>query len=112
MKKILSLILAVLCLVMLSACGINDGGAQNNAKPAYIVGEVIEIYESSCLIEVTDEGNYGGLPTGTPVYITTKVDNCPEYVIGDYLHIEFDGTVAESYPPQILHVLHIKKWND
>ncbi len=109
MKKVLAFILTIICLVMLVACDTNTDQSQNNAQPAYLSGKVIEIYESGCLLEVTDEGNYGKLAVGTTVEISTNVENCPEFVVGDYLTVEFDGTVAESYPPQILHVLVINK---
>ncbi len=109
MKKVLAFILTIICLVMLVACDTNIDQSQNNAQPAYLSGKVIEIYESGCLLEVIDEGNYGKLAVGTTVQITTNIENCPEYVIGDYLTVEFDGTVAESYPPKIFHVLGIDK---
>ena len=110
MKKTLTLILAIICLMLLAACNFNvyDQG-QNNAQPAYIVGEVVEIYEAGCLVKVTDEGNYGKLAVGTNVQITTNIENCPEYTIGEQLKIKFDGAVAESYPPKILHVIEIEK---
>ena len=41
---------------MLVACN-NNEQEQNNAQPAFFVGKVIEIYDSACLIEVTDDGN-------------------------------------------------------
>ncbi len=110
MKKIIPLIFALICLVTLIACDTNgDESSQNNAQPAYFVGEVIEIYDAGCLVEVTDEGNYGGLKVGATVQITTDVENCPEYGIGNHLRVTFDGNVAESYPPQILHVISIEK---
>lgn len=110
MKKMMAFVLACICLLALVACNTGgDGGAQNNAKPAYFVGEVLEVYDSGCLLEVTDEGNYGHLAVGTSVQVTTNIENCPEYAIGDLLKVVFDGTVAESYPPQILHVIQIEK---
>ena len=106
----LSLILSFFCLLALFSCKIiSNKQSQNNAQPAYFVGKVVEVYGSGCLLEVTDEGNYGKLTFGTPVQVTTDIKDCPEYVIGDYLKVTFDGTVAESYPPQILHVLGIEK---
>ena len=60
MKKTLALILASICLFMLVACN-NNEQEQNNAQPAFFVGKVIEIYDSACLVEVTDDGNYGKL---------------------------------------------------
>ena len=110
MKKLIALGLTLICLFCFVACSINSTEqSQNNAQPAYFVGKVIEIYESGCFVEVTNEGNYGRLPLGTTVRVTTNIKNCPEYAVGDHLKVTFDGTVAESYPPQILHVLVIEK---
>ena len=110
MKKCLALLLTLVCLVTLVACNSNsDDQSQNNAKPAYFVGKVTEIYDNACLVEVTDGGNYGKLAVGTAVQVTTNIENCPDYAIGDYLRVEFDGTMAETYPLQVLHVLAIDK---
>ena len=113
MKRFLSLILILSCICVLVACNGQDTCiddlSQNNAKPAYFVGKVTKTLENACLVEVTDEGNYGRLAVGTAVEVSTNIENCPDYAVGDYLRIEFDGTVAESYPPQVLHVLAIDK---
>ena len=108
MKKAAILLLTLACIFTLVACQ-SGGQTENNAKPAYIVGRVVEVYEKGCLIEITDEGNYGKLAIGTPVSVRTDIDSCPVYAVGDHLRITFDGTVAESYPPQILHVSRIDK---
>ena len=110
MKKAIAFGLVLVFMLALVACGANsDDQPQNNAQPAYFVGKVTETYENGCLLEVTDEGNYGHLAVGTPVQVSTNIDNCPDYAVGDHLKVTFDGTVAESYPPQILHVLGIDK---
>ena len=102
MKKCLALLLTLVCLTTLVACGIKG------YQPPYFSGKVIEKYENSCLIEVTNTGN-GHLSIGEKVEVKTSIDNCPNYEVGDYLRIVFDGTVAESYPPQILNVKDICK---
>lgn len=113
MKKCLALLLTLVCLVTLVACNANsDDQSQNNAKPAYFIGKVTETYEAACLVEVTNNGNYGNLAVGTAVQVSTNIENCPEYAVGDYLRIEFDGTVAETYPLQVLHVLSIVQFDE
>lgn len=113
MKRCLALLISLICILSLVACNGQDthidDPSQNNAKPAYFVGKVTEIYEAGCLLEVTDEGNYGRLAVGTAIQVSTSIENCPDYNVGDYLRIEFDGTVAETYPLQVLHVLGIDK---
>ena len=110
MKKLIALVLASICLIALVSCNIGDNEqSQNNAKPAYFVGEVIEIYDTGCLLKVSNEGNYGHLATGTAVQITADIENCPEYEIGDFLKVTFDGAISKSNPPQVLHVISIEK---
>ena len=86
----------------------NNSQTENNAKPASFIGEVIEKYEDSCLVEIT-ENLHSSLRVSDLVVVKTNISNCPKYEIGDYLKIEFDGTIAESYPPQIFNTLHIEK---
>ncbi len=77
---------------------------------AYFYGRVVEIYDGSCLLTVTDTGNQQ-FGVGNKVVVHTLSVDCPEYAVGDYLRIVFDGTIAESYPPQIFRVYEIQKTN-
>ena len=110
MKKCLALLLTLILMVTLVACNTKDDSQfQNNATPAYFVGKVTEIHESFFSVEVTDSGNYNNLKIGTAVQVTTNTENYPDYTLGDHLRIVFDGTMAETYPLQVLHVLAIEK---
>ncbi len=116
MKKCLALFLILFCMVALVACNnnINDNGNDNGCdiiKQAYFRGKVIEVYDTSCLIEVTDTGNQQ-FAIGNKVVVNTDVDGCPQYAVGDYLRVVFDGKVAKSYPPQILSVYNIHKTDE
>ena len=90
----------------------NDGlGDQWPTAPiehSYFVGKVLEKYEKSCLLLVTDTGNQRFM-SSDKVVVNTDVSECPDYNTEDYLRIEFDGVVAESYPPQILGVFAVEK---
>jgi hypothetical protein len=86
-----------------------EAGGTNEIHP-YFVGKVLEKYEKGCLLEITDQGNRF-MDTGTVVTVNTDLDGCPEYSVGDYLRVEFDGTVAETYPPQIIKVIAIDLLN-
>ncbi|MBE6589968.1 MAG: hypothetical protein E7643_07295 [Ruminococcaceae bacterium] len=103
MKKFSTILLAVMCLFILSSCDTND-----STENAYLSGKVLTVYEGSCLLEVTDKGNTG-FASGEVALINTNVEGCPIYAVGDFLKVEFDGTVAESYPPQILTVFSVEK---
>lgn len=105
-KRILTLIISLIMVFSLVACNSNDEGS--DILNPYFTGKVVEIYDKSCLVEVTDIGN-GHLAEGDKVVVSTNITNCPVYSVGDYLTISFDGKVAESYPPQILKVFMISK---
>lgn len=106
MKKHIFIIMIILCLAVMAACTSDDNG--KDILNPYFTGEVIEKYEKSCLLKVTDIGN-GNFVIGDEVVVTTDISSCPDFEVGDYLTISFDGKVAESYPPQILKVYIISK---
>ena len=106
MKKILSVFLSILCLFVFTACGCKEEG--RGILEPYFTGKVVEVYEKSCLVEVTDIGN-GNFFVGEKVVVHTDNENCPEYDLGDSLTISFDGKVALSYPPQIFNVSIVHK---
>ena len=99
MKRIMIMMTAIICLF---SCGKKDA-----VENPYFCGQVVEKYEASCLMEVTDSGEQY-FRKGDRVVVSTKVEGCPQYEVGDYLRIEYDGMVAESYPPQIFHVFSVK----
>lgn len=118
MKKIIAVFLTLVCLVSLVACqnGENEnegnkGNEGNDILNPYFTGKVVEIYDSGCLLEVTDKGNWN-FSIGDKVQVNTKIENCPKYSVDDYLRISFDGIVAESYPPQIHGVTIVSKTNN
>lgn len=111
MRKRILFVFLFLSMIALAACNTtsNESQVQNNAQPAYFTGIVTDISQTGCCMEITDAGNYGHLAVGTPVIVSTNIENCPDYAVGDYLRITFDGTVAESYPPQVMHVSAVEK---
>ena len=92
--------------LLLCACNSHEEG--NDILDPYFSGKVLEKYETSCLLEITDNGNQS-FASGDVVVVNTDVENCPEYTEGDLLTITFDGSIAESYPPQIHKVSMITK---
>lgn len=88
--------------------GLGDRWPTAPIEHSYFVGKVLEKYEKSCLLLVTDTGNQRFM-SSDKVVVNTDVGECPDYKAGDYLRIEFDGVVAESYPPQILGVFAVEK---
>ncbi len=99
MKRILNVIVIFVCISVLFAC---------DSHKAHFTGKVLEKYENSCLIEVTNNGNQS-LKAGDIIVVSNNIDNCPDYSVGDFLKITFNGEMADSYPPQIIKVYSIEK---
>ena len=114
MKRILAIILAITFMIGFSSCNddvkdyiddVKDIVVEN--KPSFI-GKVTEKYDNSCLVEViTTEDTY---PTaGELVVVSTNIDDCPQYNVGDFIKIVYNGEIAESYPLQVFNVYEIIK---
>lgn len=108
MKKPLALILAFFCVFTLVACATDNGNDNDITDQPYFYGKVVEKYDKSCLVKVTDKGNQY-FSVGDLISVSTNIDSCPEYCVGDSLKIVFDGAVAESYPMQIHKVTSITR---
>ena len=113
MKRFFALCLALLCVLTLVACGEADEAIEANVATdgvelAYFVGKVIEVYDTTALLEVSNRGNQD-FATGDKVVVNTAIEGAPAFAAGDYLKVVFDGKIAKSYPPQVLNVLDISK---
>lgn len=106
MKRIFALIFVIVCTLGLVACA--DNNTPIDGSRPYFTGKVVEKYETTCLVEVTNIGN-GNFFVGERLIVNTNIENRPDYELGDYLTIVFDGKVALSYPGQILNVYQISK---
>lgn len=69
----------------------------------YFTGKVLEKYDGSCLMEVTGAGS-GLMVEGQEVVVHMNIPDCPDYAVGDFLTIQFDGKMTCSLPPQIVGV--------
>ena len=113
MKKLIAAALIFLCLGAMTSCEIiGDLLPKEESETVYFIGKVLEKSDTGCLLEVTDGGDAFALSVGTLVHIGTNIESCPEYDLGDQLRVEFDGTVAESYPLQIFGVKKLEKVAD
>ncbi len=78
---------------------------------SYFIAKVVELYEKSMLLEVTDKGNCG-VNIGNQITVSTEkiagvLANDASMVTDNYLRIEFDGLILESYPLQLGKVFKI-----
>ena len=84
MKKQLLLILIIIFILAAAACGTSSGGGESKAggdETVTFQAAILEIQDGYYLVE-------------------------PE--VGDVLEIEYDGSIAESYPAQITKVYSIR----
>ena len=117
MKRFFALCLALLCVLALVACSEADEAIEANATTdggndtvelAYFVGKVVEMYDTTARLEVTERGNQD-FATGDKVVVNTAIEGAPAFAVGDCLRVVFDGKIAKSYPPQVLNVLELYK---
>ena len=97
MKRLLPLILALACVLSLSACGGQPGGQ------AYFNATVLAVNEGSAELEYTDKLT-SGISVGERFTISTDTassDGAPELAVGDAVRVVFDGRIMESYPIQL-----------
>lgn len=95
MKRVISLILALVCLFAFVACGNNNGEPSYDPEYTYIVSEVAEKY---LIVTETDEN--GNAKEG--VIYSTPNPFYPEneIAVGDKVIIKHNGIIMESYPMQ------------
>lgn len=86
MKKYILLVLALVCVAGLVACGQQEDLQQGDGGMQYFfTAKVIEVDETYLLLEVFDIGNTN-LTEGTEVEVSTEVvaaKGCPEFVVDE-----------------------------
>ena len=108
MKKQLLLILTLGFILALAACGTSGSGepeADGNGTATF-QATILEIYDGYYLVEPVE----GSTELNSADRITVPIENMnpsPEPKVGDVLEIEYDGSIAESYPAQITNVYSI-----
>ena len=90
MKKILSLILTLFCVLSLVGCGRSMDDIIKNESS--ITGVVEEVYNNSILISIQTDA----YPYGAYCDVSLDAENN-----GDEVIVYYDGNIAESYPLQI-----------
>ena len=99
MKKLIALVLALVCILTLAGCDRKSMNYIIQNEPS-ITGIVRESDESAILIENGD-GEY---------WVSLNVENkdsMTHFTIGDEVVVYFDGLIAESSPMQISRVYAI-----
>lgn len=104
MKKLLLLILTLSFILMAAGCGKSE--AEGN-ETATFQATILEIHDGYYLVNPVE----GSVELNSADQITVPMTNMnpsPEPEVGDILEIEYDGSIAESYPAQITNVYSIR----
>lgn len=99
MKKFISVILSIICLLSLVGCNNRSLNYIISNEPS-IIGIVKETSDNSILIE-NETGEY------TVSLDVECADSVTHFNMGDEVVVYYDGNVAESYPMQINKVYAI-----
>ncbi len=102
MKSSAAFILTLLCLFGISGCG---------SKEAFFIAKVLEIGDSTLLVEVTDKGNCG-VSVGEQIRFSSEklggvLENDSSIVTENYLRVEFNGEIMETYPLKLGEIFSI-----
>lgn len=93
MKKLMALLLTVVCILSLVGCNTRSMNYIISNEPS-IAGVVKETNENSILIENENDEYCISLNV-------ENMDSITSFNIGDEVVVYYDGNVAESYPMQI-----------
>ena len=92
MKKLIALVLALVCVLSLVGCN----NAEGNEVMEDFIGIVTNINDdnTSYLVEVTDSGS-SSLKVGDRVIVQIAGGSSVENSVNDYIKVEFNGVVEE-----------------
>jgi len=108
MRKQVLVILVLSLILTVTACGTSSGGESEivGNEKATFQATILEIHDGYYLVEPVA----GSTELNSADQITVPMTNMnpsPEPEVGDVLEIEYDGSIAESYPAQITNVYSI-----
>lgn len=108
MRKQVLVILVLSLILAVTACGTSSGGKSEvvGNEKATFQATILEIHDGYYLVEPVA----GSTELNSADQITVPMTNMnpsPEPEVGDVLEIEYDGSIAESYPAQITNVYSI-----
>ena len=117
-RNVLLILMVIVCLATLAGCK-GQVAQLPETEPSetekqevtmqepYFIGKVLEKFDESCLMEVTEAGS-GLVAVGQEVVVHINTTDCPDFAAGDILAVSFDGKMTCSLPPQVVGVAIIK----
>ena len=107
MKKLIALVLAMICVLGLSACN-SKKDIPFDDTDVFFVGKVTEVNDTYLLVEVSDKGNTSfSVGTSVEVSLASKT-SWPIPAVGDTVNVFYSGKVQETYPVRITEVYRIE----
>ena len=100
MKKLIALVLAVVCVLSLGGCNTKSMNYIIENKPS-VTGIVEEVHDDYIIMYSETAEGY---PNGTNWSISLNVENKDSYadiVVGDEIVVYYDGMAAETDPLQV-----------
>lgn len=109
MKRYLSIILSILCILSFTGCGKNVEHETETPSQDYFNAIVLEIKNGVVLAECT-ECESGAISVGSQVSVnldTVSSEEIPLLVVGDTIRVVYIGEVMESDPLKLQEVLSV-----
>lgn len=113
MKKLMALVLALVCVFGLVGCGQQEGLQQGENVQYFFTAKVVEVQEDYLMLEVFDTGN-SNLSEGATVEVSTNVvsaDGCPKFVVDECARVLMARN-TEDNPTERLEALSIYKTDE
>lgn len=114
MKKLIALVLALVCVIAMVGCNQSDELRQgDNNMQYFFTAKVVEVDEEYLLLEVFDTGN-SNLSEGAKVEVSTEVvaaKGCPEFVVDECARVLMARNTDDN-PPGRLEALSIYKTDE
>ena len=110
MKKHLLLILTLSLILTIAACGTSSGDGESEVggdETVTFQATILEIQDGYYLVEPM-EGSAELNSADQIIIPMINMNPSSEPEVGDVLEIEYDGSIAESYPAQIGNVYSIR----
>ena len=109
MKKLIALVLTLVCLLCLSAC---DGKAGKDFDKADDLHQfdatILEIHDGYFLVEPV--AGMIELNSADKIEVSTQnADSSIEWQVGDLVLITYDGVILETYPARLNQVYKVEK---
>lgn len=98
MKRKIVFIIFLIYIVTLAGCKEFHRYENPDFTPAYVMGEVLAVYDESFLLRITDFHGCFFYDEEIEVH-DSNTDK--KYSIGDYVRIEYGGVLFEYDPPQV-----------